>query len=1387
MVNKTPVVSTFSPEYLGTYPTLRQLPNGDSVEETGSIVVKLLSEDPQHYPDAPREGIRRILEQVTGLPHPRNEPLDTSNLCSVRMGTTVATNALLERKGEPTVFVVSKGFKDLLHIGNQSRPDIFDLKITRPELLYQSAIEIDERVTLLGYQMNPRGAYSDIPNIEQELASGNIVKGISGEYVRVIKKPDLSLIEKQLRIPYENGIRSIAICFLHSFTYPQHEIQVGNLALNMGYTHASLSSQVMPMIKIVSRGHSATADGYLTPVISKYIAGFIKGFDEGIKDPNRVRLEFMQSDGGLTPINKFTGLRAILSGPAGGVVGYGQTTFNPSTRIPIIGLDIGGTSTDVSRYGGRLDHVFETTTAGIQILAPQLDINTVAAGGGSMLAFKNGLYAVGPESAGANPGPACYRKDGPLTITDANLVLGRLRINYFPKIFGKNENEELGLEASQQLFKTLAQEITENSQSKESSACIRSGNNILTVEEVASGFLEVACESVSRSIKKLTEEKGFETENHALAAFGGAGAQLACSVAKILGIKSVFVHRKASVLSAYGLSLAEVVEENQIPFSCVLGDVHQMADVIANVNILKNQCRSALEAQGFSFEKDQIKLEPMLNLRYEGTDTSMMIMESNSKKNLSISDDVFSDSDSELAYTEALRKAYILAFENSYKREFGFVLEGFNIVIDDIRVRATGSFTKIPSGGVYQEVEQLEKANSIKLVDRNSSQYCKEISQVYFNQKYYDTGIYLLNELNEGCKILGPAIILDNNSTIVVEPEWQALVTASQVILNHKDEQTSQNTDEKGIPSLDSLNKSKIFNPTPAQMSVFLHRFMSIAEQMGHTLQKTSISTNIKERLDFSCALFDPDGGLVANAPHIPVHLGSMSHAVRYQMELYGSNGFEEGDVFCTNHPAAGGTHLPDITIITPVFENRNQANLKENPKVLFFVASRGHHADIGGTTPGSIPSDSKYLYEEGAAMISFKIVEKGVFMQDELLRLLVDIPASYEGCSGCRRVTDVVSDLKAQIAANQRGIHLVGRLINEYSLNIVHSYMKLIQKSAENSVRLLLKKVYRENSGKSLISVDYMDDGTKICLKIDIDGSTGSAIFDFDGTGLQVYGNTNAPHAVTHSAVLYSLRCMIEGYLPLNQGCLIPIDIRLPENSILKPDYKCAVVGGNVLTSQRVVDVVFKAFNKCAASQGCTNNLTFGVPPKKNHDETISKGWGYYETIAGGHGAGPDWVGKSGVHTHITNTRITDPEILERRYPVLLREFSLRSGSGGIGKNCGGEGCVRDLEFLIPIQVSLLTERRVFSPYGLEGGGNAQRGSNTWLSLVSSSNESTDNIESSNVNKASSNLIELLSWDNKDREYICRNLGSKASVFVKPGDRLRIETPGGGAWGKLK
>ncbi|KAG0274572.1 hypothetical protein BGZ95_009643 [Linnemannia exigua] len=1226
------------------------------------LVVKLLSVDPSNYPDAPREGIRRILEIATGKPHPRDQLVATEELESIRMGTTVATNALLERKGERCALLITKGFKDLLLIGNQSRPKIFDLSITKPDVLYQSVVEVEERVTLVGYTSSPMGIVENIdPN------DPSFIKGISGEYVHVLQKPDLDKIKKQLQDLYSQGFRSIAVCLLHSYTFVDHEQAVGALAQEIGFTHISLSSAIMPMIKIVPRGTSATADAYLTPCIKTYVDGFVSGFDENLT--KNVSLQFMQSDGGLVPVSHFSGLRAILSGPAGGVVGYGMTAFDPKEGTPVIGFDMGGTSTDVSRFSGKYEHVFETTTAGVTVQAPQLDINTVAAGGGSMLFFRNGTFVVGPESASAHPGPACYRKGGPLTVTDANLVLGRLNPEYFPKIFGPKENEGLDVAITTKKFEELTKEINDYMTKDKESEGLRW--NHMSVDEVAYGFIKVANESMCRPIRALTEAKGHDASKHILSVFGGAGGQHACAIARALGISSIFIHKYGSVLSAYGLSLADVVYEAQEPSSETLSG-KSLPGLKERINVLVSQCHEELGKQGF--EKGHIECEIYLNLRYNGTDCALMTLKPETADDWNFSE----------------------AFVENYKYEFGFHLPDRDIIVDDVRVRGIGKSAQSSSLSVHEEIKTLKP----KPVDASNAE---GLTSIYFETGRNDkTPTYLLEKLPIGTTVAGPAIIMDANSAILIQPFCTGLVTSSTVVVTIGDGHKSKVTTEMD----------------PIMLAVFGNRFMSIAEQMGRTLQKTAISTNIKERLDFSCALFGPDGGLVANAPHIPVHLGSLSHAVKYQMEYYKGD-ITEGDVIMTNHPAAGGSHLPDITIITPVFNNG---------EIVFFVASRGHHADIGGILPGSMPPNSKELYQEGAAIRSFKLVSKGHFDLEGLTKLLVDEPAKYPGCSGTRCLRDNVSDLKAQVAANHKGIGLVKGLIGEYGLDVVQAYMMHIRKNAEMAVRDLLKGALRRSHGQDLVASDCMDDGSRISLRIEINPEDGSAVFDFEGTSEEVYGNCNAPTSVTHSAIIYCLRCMVAMDIPLNQGCLTPVTINIPDKSMLAPSETAAVV--------------------CGASQGCMNNLTFGVGGKTLDAETgdakVVEGWGYYETIAGGAGAGPTWNGQSGVHTHMTNTRITDPEILERRYPVILREFALRAGSGGEGLHPGGEGLIRDIEFLEPM------ERTIRKKDGL-------------LVVASKAEESGEETET---------------------VYRTVNLSGKNTAHVKAGDRLLICTPGGGAWG---
>ncbi|KAI5776628.1 Hydantoinase B/oxoprolinase-domain-containing protein [Geopyxis carbonaria] len=1231
----------------GTFTDCVGNPGSGRLED--DVILKLLSVDPQNYDDAPLEGIRRLLERFTGKKYPRGEPLDTSEIESIRMGTTVATNALLERKGERCALVVTKGFKDCLVIGNQSRPRIFDLAIQKPGVLYQQVVEIDERVTLEDFAEHPEHETTDV----EALNDPNLVRGLSGEAVRILQRPDEDQIYKSLKALYDDGFRSLGVCLMHAYTFPDHEALIGRLAASIGFTHISLSSELMPMIKLVPRATSATADAYLTPEIKRYIAGFEKGFlgglgsESGSDGRRATRCEFMQSDGGLVDVAAFSGLRAILSGPAGGVVGYALTSYDAATQIPVIGFDMGGTSTDVSRYGsGRYEHVFETTTAGVTIQSPQLDINTVAAGGGSRLFWKNGLFVVGPESAGAHPGPACYRKGGPLTVTDANLFLGRLLPDFFPKIFGPNEDLGLDPEASKKLFEELTAQINAEL------------GKTMTPEEVAHGFLEIANESMTRPIRSLTEAKGHDTSTHRLASFGGAGGQHAVAIARRLGISQILVHRYSSVLSAYGMALADVVTELQVP-SAVVWSAAEKPGLIARLDELKVNASKVLQEQGF--EEGDIVHEEYLNMRYRGTEAALMIPAG-----------------------ESHAHDFGTAFVAQHEHEFGFVLPDRDIIVDDVRVRGIGKSNR----AVDETVDQQLRALKITPVDAAKVYATKE---VYFDAGRLETPVFKLDGLDVGDKVVGPALLADGTQTVVVEPGAAAVVLRTHVVINLGEEATKESAEgQAGTEAAAGKEQDAEAEVNPVMLSIFAHRFMAIAEQMGRALQKTSVSTNVKERLDYSCALFDAQGGLVANAPHLPVHLGSMSTCVRKQAALW-KDKLKRGDVLVSNHPEFGGTHLPDITVITPSFS-------ADGSQILFYVASRAHHADIGGILPGSMPPHSKELYQEGAAITSELLVSQGTFAESRMIELLLHEPAKHPGCSGTRCLADNLSDLKAQVAANQKGITLISALIGDYGQTVVQRYMAHIQANAEQSVRTLLRSVAARFGGRELAAVDYMDDGSPICLRIEIDREKGEAVFDFDGTGPEVYGNINAPEAVTYSAVIYCLRALIEMEIPLNQGCLKPVTVRIPKGSFLSPSGGAAVVGGNVLTSQRITDVVLKAFRACAASQGDCNNLTFGYGGNAD-GETAVKGFGYYETIAGGSGAGPDWHGTSGVHTHMTNTRITDAEIFERRYPVLLREFSIRAGSGGSGATRGGDGVVRDIEFRRDVQVSILSERRVYAP----------------------------------------------------------------------------------------
>ncbi|NIA19470.1 MAG: 5-oxoprolinase, partial [Xanthomonadaceae bacterium] len=864
--------------------------------EPGVMVLKLLSEDPRNYPDAPREGIRRIISRVEGR-ELSVEELPTDKIEWIRMGTTVATNALLERQGARCALLVTRGFRDILKIGNQDRPHLFDLEIKKPELLYEEVVEVDERLRLLR-------ADEEVPDVKA-------VQGITGERLAVLSEPDLGTLKKQLAALKEKGINSLAVVFMHAYAWPEHELMVGRLAREMGFGQISLSSQIMPMVKIVPRGDTAMVDAYLTPHIRTYLESFRHGFKKNLEHCN---LQFMRSDGGLTPADDFTGSRAILSGPAGGVVGYAMTTGTYSQGQPVIGFDMGGTSTDVSRYGGEYELVHESETAGVRIQAPQLHIKTVAAGGGSRLFYLNGMFKVGPESAGAQPGPVCYRKNGYLAITDANLLLGRLQPYNFPHIFGPDEDQPLDLEASRQAFTHLTKEINTD--------LVRQDRQPMTIEEVAYGFIQVANEVMVRPIREISVLRGYDIKEHILATFGGAGPQHAVAIARALGIKKIFIHRYAGILSAYGMGLADVVIERQRP-AAVIYEQKNRSELQMGLQELSQLAVEELVNQEFS--REDISITSYLNLRYQGTDTALMIPTPD-------------DGD----YDQALTAAY--------RREFGFNLEQRDIIVDDLRVRAVGRGSRLKqfplpaAKGRPQPIQQ---------------------SKCYFTGGWQKTPVYQLEKLGPGHTIKGPSLIMHDTATILIEPESTAIITDS----GDMEITIDQSSEAKEVET----------TADPIQLSIFSNLFMSIAEQMGRTLQKTAISTNIKERLDFSCALFGPDGKLVANAPHLPVHLGSMSEAVKAQIHLQ-NNHFKAGDVLVTNHPAAGGSHLPDITVITPV--------LREG-KPIFFVASRGHHADIGGISPGSMPPFSRRLKEEGACIMSFKLVDNGIFQQEGITALL--------------------------------------------------------------------------------------------------------------------------------------------------------------------------------------------------------------------------------------------------------------------------------------------------------------------------------------------------------------------------------------------------------------
>lgn len=1284
---------------------------------------KLLSSDPDHYPDAPSEGIKRVLIQQGLLDpsHSHDTPIPTDNIGEIKMGTTVATNALLEHKGAKCALLVTKGFKDVLEIGNQSRPHIFKLNIVKSLMLYQEVVEVEERLRLVG---------EEEANTSTE---GKIIKGPTGLTVEDIVPVNEEAVKSQLEAIFAKGIRSVAISFIHAYAFGGHEATVAKIARAIGFTQVSVSHELMPLIKYVNRTTTATVDAYLTPLIAEYISNFRKRFANNL-DSIFEKVYFIQSDGGLTQADKFYGYQAVLSGPAGGVVGCGATACSDlGEDSQVIGFDMGGTSTDVCRCDGRtIDHVLEAQIAGVTLQAPQVNVVTVAAGGGSVLFWSNGMFEVGPESAGAYPGPACYGRGGPLAVTDANVILGRVDPNRFPKVFGKSGSEPLFVDEARKQFEALTERINKDLDKQ------------LSVEEVAMSFLEVANETMCRAVRNVTETKGYRCAEHTLSVFGGAGGQHACAVARKLGMSKIYAHQKASYLSAVGIGMSDIVDDRLAPLRRPLSGNGEV--ILALTERLQKESAAALMPSQKA--KEQVEKEGslsflrFLSLRYEGTTTSLMIREP----------------EGDVGNATSLEEAYVAALKERYQKEFGFPgKRGASIIVDEVRVRAIlKSGANACFGARPANVDHPQGPKGYEEPYGNASVECKQIDTIRTflatTQRWETVPIY---EAAPNCApVKGPSLVLMDGTFLVVEEGCIVYFTAAGNVIIHSN---------SVVPKL-----TKELHPLP--LSLFAHRFMSIAEQMGYTLQRTATSTNIKERLDFSCAIFDGKGGLVANAPHIPVHLGAMGATIRWQRDHYGSDGWKEGEVLLSNHPSAGGSHLPDITVMTPCFING---------KCAFYVASRGHHADVGGITPGSLPPFSTSLDEEGAHIKSFKLVQEGDFQEDGIIELLMAPGKRPAGTgpnalqpSGCRMLADVLADLRAQVAANHRGVELMKGLVASYGLDVVEAYMGHIQDAAEVATRSALREVVKRasasddvvspdgESSSSYRSVDVMDDGTVIDLTLTINKDEGSAVFDFTNTGPQVLGSTNCPKAVVSSAVIYSLRCLIERDIPLNEGCLKPITIITRPRSILEPSEDCAVVAGNVLTSQRVTDVILRALHAAACSQGCMNNLTMG-----------NSKLAYYETIGGGAGATPTANGASAVQVHMTNTRMTDVEVFEERYPVMLREYSVRPHSGGGGKYTGGNGIIRSILFLTPMTLSLSCERRAVAPTGFMGGGNGKPGINLLLKgkAVSGLGSVTRSI--------------LWSTD----EFTAYNVGGKCTLSLQPGDVVTVQTPGGGGFGSEK
>jgi 5-oxoprolinase (ATP-hydrolysing) len=1164
---------------------------------------KYLSVNPDHYDDAAVHAMRDILKTSPNAPFP------TEKVASIKMGTTVATNALLEREGAKTLLVITAGLKDALLIGQQHRENLFDLKPRRPEPLYHGVVEAKERIAPDGTILTP------------------------------LNQAD---IKRDLIAAKAEGYESIAIVLVHGYRHSAHEKQIAQIAKETGFVQISQSHLTSPLIKLVPRGDTTVADAYLSPLLRQYVGTISKA-------TGGVPLYFMQSNGGLAAASAFEGKDSVLSGPAGGIVGAAKAAAREN-QTNIIGFDMGGTSTDVSHYAGTYERVFDTQVAGVRMTVPMMDIHTVAAGGGSICKFEDGRFQVGPQSAGAMPGPAAYGKGGPITVTDCNVILGKLQPDLFPQVFGANGDAPLDLEASRHGFQRIAQQISQST------------GNSMSIEDIAQGFLTVAVEHMARAIKRVSVERGHNTNDYGLLTFGGAGGQHACLVADALGMTKVIVPPYAGLLSAMGIGLAEqrVIEEQSVEVPITL-----ITDIDDAFEAVGTRAEKRLTEQGIA-AKDQSHLK-RARIKYHGTDTTLNV-----------------------AYGSI--QAMSEEFERAHQIQFGFIDQTTELVVASVEVEALSASAE----------STLELKANVSKMPREQAR------PVFYAGKSQDVKVLHRDALEIAAPIIGPAIVLENGGTTIVEPDWTL-------------ERTAQNSLILTRAAPRQFAAQNIDEADPILLEVFNNLFMSVAEEMGGVLAKTAHSVNVKERLDFSCAVFDASGNLIANAPHMPVHLGSMGESVIAILKARGTS-LKPGDVFMVNDPSAGGTHLPDITVVTPVF-------LDKKPAPAFFVASRGHHADIGGISPGSMPSQSKTLEEEGICFTNFQIVSDGKFDEASVIEALNNhrFPA--------RNPRQNIADLKAQIAANNRGATLVEKLVSYYGLKTVYAYMGFVRQNAAEAVRRVIDKI---SPGTSTYP---MDCGATIKVSVIPDKKNRRLTIDFSGTSPQLASNYNAPFAVVKAAVLYVFRVLAGGDIPLNAGCLEPIDIKAEHGSMLKPNANAAVVAGNVETSQAITNALFLATNTLAAAQGTMNNLTFG-----------NEQYQYYETIAGGTGAGIDFDGTSAIQSHMTNSRLTDVEILEWRYPVLVRQFGVRKNSGGTGAFKGGDGCEREIEFLEAMDVSLLANHYAEGPPGLKDGARGKAGR-------------------AFLKRKTGETVTLSSADD---------------ISVLPGDRLTIKTPGGGGYDLL-